>query len=58
MKRTLYTLIWHCFRDISCPTILVREPDAQIASCYEDVILHFGPDSNADIIDIEELVGP
>jgi hypothetical protein len=59
MKRTLYTLIWHCFGDIRCPTILVRETDAQIASCYEDVTLaaHFGPDGNADIIDIEAL-GP
>jgi hypothetical protein len=55
MKRTLYTLIWHCFRDINYPTNLVREPDAQIASCYEDVTAHFGPDGNADIIDIEAL---
>jgi hypothetical protein len=55
MKRTLHALIWHCFRDTSHPTDLVREPDAQIASCYEDVTVRFGPDSNADIIDIEAL---
>jgi hypothetical protein len=36
----------------------VREPDAQIASCYEDVTVHFGPDINADIIDIEALARP